>query len=74
MKDGNVLIVVGLVIGIIVVANGIMFLAARMWVRGNKTTSRFFDSARNTWSQPFQKEGKSLEELRKRVEELKEKE
>ncbi len=73
MTDKNILIVVLLVIGIIVLANGMMFLAARTWVRGGKTTRKFFDSARDTLSQPFQKEDKSLEELRKRVEELEEK-
>ncbi len=73
MNEGNALIVVLLVIGIIVVANGMMFLAARTWVRGNKTTRKFLDSARDTWNQPFQKEDKSLEELRKRVEELEKK-
>lgn len=71
MNEGNVIIVVLLVIGIIVLANGMMFLAARGWVRGSKTTRNFLDSARDTLGQPFKKEDKSLEELRKRVEELK---
>lgn len=74
MADTNVLIVVLLVIGIIVLANGMMFLAVRGFARGDKTTSKFFDSARDTLSQPFQKENKSLDELHKRVDELKGKE
>lgn len=73
MADKNVLIVVLLVIGVIVLANGMMLLAVRSFTRGDKTTRKFFDSARDTLSQPFQKEDKSLEELRKRVEELEEK-
>jgi len=73
MADTNILIVVLLVIGIIVLANGMMFLAVRGLTRGDQTTRKFFDSARNTLNQPFQKEDKSLDELRKRVEELEEK-
>lgn len=70
MSEGNVVIVVLLVIGIIVLANGMMFLAARTWVRGDKTTRNFLDSARDTLGKPFQKENSSLEELRQRVEKL----
>ncbi len=70
MNDGNVIIVVLIVIGIIVLANGMMFLAVRGLARGDKTTRKFIDSTRDTFSQPFQKENKSLEELRKRVEDL----
>jgi hypothetical protein len=73
MADTNVLLVVLLIIGIIVLANGMMFLAVRGFARGDKTTHKFFDSARNTLSQPFQKQNKELDELRKRVEELEEK-
>lgn len=71
MANENILTVVLLVIGIIVVVNGMLFLSIRGLMRGNKTTRKFFDSARDTFSQPFQKEDKSLEELRKRVEDLK---
>jgi hypothetical protein len=71
MADTNVLIVVLLVLGIIILANGMMFLAVRGIARGGKTTVKFFDSARDTLGQPFQKENKSLEELRKRVDDLK---
>jgi len=73
MNDGNIIIVVLIVIGIIVFANGMMFLAVRGFTRGDKTTQKFINSTRDTFSQPFQKEDKSLEELRKRVEDLKEK-
>jgi polyhydroxyalkanoate synthesis regulator phasin len=38
--------------------------------RGDKTTRNFLDSTQDTLRQPFQKEDKALEELRKRVEEL----
>ncbi len=70
MNEGNVILVVLIVIGIIVLANGLMFLAARAWVRGGKTTRSLFDSARETFSRPFQQEDKSLEELRSQVEKL----
>lgn len=72
MAEKNILIVVLLVIGIIVLANGMMFLAVRGFTRGDQTTRKFFDSTRDTLSQPFQKENKSLDELRKKVEELEE--
>jgi Sec-independent protein translocase protein TatA len=70
MNEGNVVIVVLIVIGIIIFANGMMFLAARGFMRGDKTTRNFLDSTQDTLRQPFQKEDKALEELRKRVEEL----
>jgi len=73
MADANVLLVVLLIIGIIVLANGMMFLAVRGFTRGDKTTQKFFDSARGALDQPFQKQNKELDELRKRVEELEEK-
>lgn len=73
MNEGNAIIVVLIVIGIIVFVNGMAFLAVRGFARGDKTTQKFFDSTRDTLSQPFQKENESLEELRKRVEELEEK-
>ena len=72
MNEGNAIIVVLIVIAILVGANGMMFLAVRGFTRGDKTTQKFFDSTRDTQSQPYQKENKSLEELRKRVENLKE--
>jgi hypothetical protein len=50
-----------------------MFLAVRGFARGDKTTRKFFDSARDTLGQPFQKQNKELDELRKRVEDLSEK-
>lgn len=70
MNEDNILIVVLIVIGIIVLANGMMFLAARGFARGGKTTRNFFDSVQDTLKKPFQKEDQSLEELRKRVEDL----
>jgi Sec-independent protein translocase protein TatA len=70
MNEGNAILVVLVVIGMIIFANGLMFLAARGLTRGNKTTRKFLNSSRETFSQPFQKEDKSIEELRKRVEEL----
>jgi hypothetical protein len=73
MNEENAIIVVLIVIGIIVFVNGMAFLAVRGFVRGDKTTQKFFDSTRDTLSRPFQKENKSLEELRKRVEDLEEK-
>lgn len=71
MNENNVVWVVLLVIGIVVLANGMMYLAARGWMRGSKTTRGFLDSARDALGQPFKKDDKSLEELRKRVDELK---
>ncbi|OIN96917.1 MAG: hypothetical protein COS37_00865 [Anaerolineae bacterium CG03_land_8_20_14_0_80_58_20] len=72
MNTGNGLLIVLLLIGIIVVANGMMFLAVRRSVRGDKTTRSFISGAQDALGKPFQKENKSLEELRKRVEELEE--
>lgn len=71
MNEGNGLLVALLLIGIIVFANGMMFLAVRRSVRGDKTTRSFISGAQDALSKPFQEENKSLEELRKRVEELK---
>jgi hypothetical protein len=73
MNEGNGLIVALLLIGIIVFANGLMFLAVRRSVHGDKTTRIFLDGTKDALSKPFQKDNKSLEELRKRVEELEEK-
>lgn len=73
MNEGNGLLIALLVIGIIVFANGLMFLAVRRSVHGDKTTRNFLAGAQDTLTKPFQKENKSLEELRKRVEELEEK-
>lgn len=70
MKEDNVVLVVLIVIGIIVLANGLMFLAARAWVRGGDTTRNLFVSARDTFNRPFQQEDKSLDELRSQVEKL----
>lgn len=71
MNTENGLLIALLLIGIIVAANGMMFLAVRRSVRGDKTTRNFISGAQDALSQPFQKENQSLEELRKRVEELK---
>jgi hypothetical protein len=73
MNTENGLLIVLLLIGIIVVANGMMFLAVRRSVRGDKTTHSLISGAQDALGKPFQKEKKSLEELRKRVEELEEK-
>lgn len=70
MNEENVVLVVLIVIGVIVLANGLMFLAARAWVRGGDTTRNLFDSTRDTFSRPFQQQDKSLEELRSQVEKL----
>jgi hypothetical protein len=70
MNEGNVILVVLIVIGIIVAANGMMFLAARAWVRGGKTARNFFDSARDTLGQTFRQEDKSLDELRSKINQL----
>lgn len=70
MNEENVVLVVLIVIGVIVLANGLMFLAARAWVRGGDTTRNLFDSARDTFGRPFQQEDKSLDELRSQVEKL----
>lgn len=70
MNEENVVLVVLIVIGVIILANGLMFLAARAWVRGGDTTRNLFDSTRDTFSRPFQQQDKSLEELRSQVEKL----
>ena len=73
MNQGNGLLIALLLIGIIVIANGMMFLAVYRSVRGDKTTRNFLAGAQDALSKPFQKENKSLEELRKRVDELEKK-
>jgi hypothetical protein len=73
MDTGNGLLVVLILLGIIIVANGFTFLAVRGFARGDKTTQKYLDRSRTALGQPFQKENKSLEELRKRVEDLAEK-
>ena len=67
MNNDNVLLVIGLVIGIVVLANLAMFAAVRGW-RG--TDFDLFKDVRGTFRQPFKKEDDSLEELHRRVEEL----
>jgi hypothetical protein len=70
MNDGNAIIVLLILIGIIVLVNGTMFLAVRGFARGNKTTRDVINSTKETVSRPFHMEDNSLEELRKRVEDL----
>jgi hypothetical protein len=68
MNTDNVWIVILLVLGIVVLANLAMFALARGW-RGTK--SDWFKDVRGSVGQPFKKEDDSLDELHKRVEELK---
>ena len=68
MNTDNVLLVVLLVIGIVVLANLAMFAM----VRGSRGMNMdWFKNMRGSFGQPFQKEDDSLDELHKRVEELK---
>lgn len=68
MNSDNILIVVGLVIGIVVLANLAMFAM----VRGSRGMNiDWFKNMRGSFSQPFQKEDESLDELHRKVEELK---
>lgn len=68
MNTDNVLLVVLLVVGIVVMANLAMFAMVR-GSRGMKFD--WFKDVRGSFGQPFKKEDDSLDELRKRVEELK---
>lgn len=74
MNTENGLLVALLVIGIIVVVNGLMFLWVRSWVRGDNASRDFLKGTQNALSKPFQKQNQELDELHKRVDELKEKE
>lgn len=68
MNSDNILIVVGLVIGIVVLANLAMFAM----VRGSRGMNiDWFKNMRGSFNQPFQKEDESLDELHRKVEELK---
>lgn len=68
MNTDNVWIVVLLVIGIVVLANLAMFAM----VRGSRGMNMdWFKDMRGSFNQPFKKEDDSLDELRKRVEALK---
>jgi len=64
-------IVAALVIGIVVLANGLMFLWARSWTRGGSATRDLLKGAQNALGKPFEKQDKELDELRKRVDDLK---
>jgi hypothetical protein len=68
MNTDNAWIVVLLVIAIVVLANLAMLAMVRGW-RGKD--SDWFGSMRGNLGGPFKKENDSLDELRKRVEELK---
>ena len=67
MNTDNVWIVVLLVIGIVALSNLAMFAMVR-GSRGMKFD--WFKSMRGSVNQPFKSEDDSLDELRKRVEEL----
>lgn len=67
MNTDNVYIVLLLVLGIVVLSNLAMFAWARS-MRGMKFD--WFKNARNNLNQPFKTEGDSLDELRKRVDDL----
>jgi hypothetical protein len=71
MNTSNGLLVALLVIGIIVISNGLMFLAARSMTRGDNATRDMLKGTQNALSQPFQKQNKELDELHKRVDDLK---
>lgn len=67
MNTDNVVLVVLLVVGIVVLAN----LAMYAMVRGSRGMSfDWFKNMRGSIDQPFKKEGDSLGELRKKVDEL----
>jgi hypothetical protein len=68
LNTGNVFLVVLLVFGIVILANLAMFAM----VRGSRGM-RFdwFKNVRSSFGQPFKKEGDSLDELHRKVEELK---
>jgi hypothetical protein len=67
MNPDNVPLVVLLVIGIVVMANLAMFAM----VRGSRGINfDWFKNMRGSIDQPFKKEGDSLDELRKKMEEL----
>ena len=68
MNTDNVVLVVLLVLGIVVLANLAMFAM----VRGTRGISfDWFKDVRGSFGQPFKKEDDSLDELRRKVEELK---
>lgn len=68
--DAGLLVVILLIV-IIVVSNGLMFLWVRSWTRDDPATRDFLNKTQSALKQPFQKEDKSLEELRNRVNDLK---
>lgn len=68
MNTDNVGIVVLLVIGIVVLANLAMFAMVRGW-RG--TDFNWFKNMSGSTNQPFKKDNDPLDELHRRVEELK---
>ncbi|MBC6939726.1 MAG: hypothetical protein DWB59_06820 [Anaerolineae bacterium] len=53
-------IVAALVIGIVVLANGLMFLWARSWARGDNATRDFLKGAQNAIGKPFEKRFKKV--------------
>ena len=71
--QGNPYIALLILVGMIVIINGAVFMIARGATRSNKANRRVMDSLRQTATKPFQKEDKSLDELRKQVEELEKK-
>lgn len=70
MNDNGFLIAV-LVIGIVVVVNGLAFLWVRSWSRGDNATRDFLKGTQNALGKPFEKQNKELDELHKRVDDLK---
>jgi hypothetical protein len=73
MNVENGLLIALLLIGIIVFANGLMFLAVRNSARGGKNKPNYLENTKDMFSQPFQKENKKLDELRERVKDLEKK-
>ncbi len=71
--EGNPTIALLILVGLIALVNGMMFIIARAATRSNKANRRVMDSLRDATTKPFQKEDRSLDDLRKRVEELEEK-
>ncbi|GER78460.1 MAG: hypothetical protein DYG87_07415 [Anaerolineae bacterium CFX3] len=65
------ILVAALVIGIVVLANGLMFLWARSWARGDNATRDFLKGAQNAIGKPFEKQNRELDELHRRVDDLK---
>jgi len=48
-----------------------MFLWARSWARGDNATRDFLKGAQNAIGKPFEKQNRELDELHRRVDDLK---